>query len=158
MRFGIAMFGLLLSSAVIGCADKASAPNAEKKNGSVTTSNDPADTAKSGPTTGKESKPDEPASNDGGPRLIAPGVDAPSDDASQPTHVISVAAEFYTTGPQQGRPPDGKFEAGTKVTLVESAGSYSRVRSTTGVEAFVPTDALEPLASQADDSPAGDAK
>lgn len=157
MRFGIGIFGLLLSSAVIGCADTPSPTNAEKKNGTVSATNNSSDAAKLSAAVEKESKPDEPASNDGGPQLIAPGVDAPSDDASQPTHVISVAAEFYTTGPQQGRPPDGKFEAGTKVTLVESAGSYARVRSTTGVEAFVATDALEPLAGQAD-SPPGDTK
>ena len=61
---------------------------------------------------------------------------------SEFTHVISVEAEYYTTGPQQGRPPDGKFSAGTNVNVIEEAGSYTLVRSKNGVEAFVASDAL----------------
>ena len=61
---------------------------------------------------------------------------------SEFTHVISVETEYYTTGPQQGRPPDGKFSAGTNVNVIEEAGSYTLVRSKNGVEAFVASDAL----------------
>ena len=59
------------------------------------------------------------------------------------SHVIAVEAEYYTTGPQQGRPPDGKFPAGTKVNIVETAGSYTLVRSADGVEAYVDADAVK---------------
>jgi hypothetical protein len=41
------------------------------------------------------------------------------------SHVITTEVEYYTTGPQQGRPPDGKFRAGTKVNIVQEAGSYT---------------------------------
>jgi len=61
---------------------------------------------------------------------------------SEFTHVISIETEYDTTGPQQGRLPDGKFSAGTKVNAIEEAGSYSPVRSINGVEAFAAMDAL----------------
>lgn len=62
---------------------------------------------------------------------------------SQFSHVIAAETEYYTTGPQQGRPPDGKFPAGTKVSIVEEAGSYVLVKSEKGVEAYVATNAVK---------------
>ncbi len=70
--------------------------------------------------------------------------DAPP-DAKAFTHTIAAETEYYTTGPQQGRPPDGEFPAGTKVNVVEPAGSYSRVEAETGVTAYVATDAIKPM-------------
>jgi len=67
-------------------------------------------------------------------------TDTPSDSFS---HVIAAEVEYYTTGPQQGRPPDGKFPAGTKVNIVREAGSYILVRSQDGVEAYVSGDAIK---------------
>ncbi len=61
------------------------------------------------------------------------------------THTIVSTVEYYNDGPQQARPPDGKFEIGTRVNLIENAGSYSRVRSEDGIETFVATDALKKL-------------
>ena len=61
---------------------------------------------------------------------------------SEFSHVISTETEYYTTGPQQGRPPVGKVSAGTNVNVIEEAGSYTLVRSKNGVEAFVASDAL----------------
>ena len=58
----------------------------------------------------------------------------------RPSHVITAETEYYTTGPQQGRPPDGKFAAGTKVTVVEEAGSYVLVESEDWVKAYVAAD------------------
>ncbi|HJN09530.1 MAG TPA: serpin family protein [Pirellulaceae bacterium] len=58
------------------------------------------------------------------------------------THVITTETEYYTTGPQQGRPPDGKLSAGTKVNVVKEAGSYTLVRSEDGVEAYVAADVV----------------
>jgi len=63
-----------------------------------------------------------------------------SDSAT--SHVVTVETEYYTTGPQQGRPPDGKFSAGTKVSIVEEAGSYVLVKSEDGVEAYIAADAV----------------
>jgi serpin B len=62
---------------------------------------------------------------------------------SELSHVIAAETEYYTTGPQQGRPPDGKFPAGTKVSIVEEAGSCVLVDSEGGVEAYVTADAVK---------------
>lgn len=64
------------------------------------------------------------------------------------THTIAGlgGAHYYLTGPQQARPPEGKFKPGTRVRLVRGAGSYSQVTSETGVTAFVATAALKKLA------------
>lgn len=56
------------------------------------------------------------------------------------THVITMETVYYITGPQQSRPPEGKFPAGTQVNLVEHSGSYVRVRSEGGIEAHVGAD------------------
>ena len=61
------------------------------------------------------------------------------------THVISSEGTYYLDGPQQMRPPDGKFKAGTKVELVQEAGSYSVVVSEDGIRAYVSTGALKPI-------------
>ncbi|MCH5376670.1 MAG: serpin family protein, partial [Planctomycetes bacterium] len=58
------------------------------------------------------------------------------------SHVILNESDFYTTGPQQGRPPDGAFPAGTKVRIVEESGSYVLVNAADGVEAYVASDAV----------------
>ena len=60
------------------------------------------------------------------------------------THVVHADSAYYTTGPQQSRPPDGTFKAGTKVKLLRDAGSYSQVESEGGVTAFVSTGSLAP--------------
>lgn len=57
--------------------------------------------------------------------------------------VIASEAEYYTTGPQQGRPADGKFAVGTKITIINESGSYFLVRSTDGVEAYVSAAAVQ---------------
>ena len=62
------------------------------------------------------------------------------------THVVHADSVYYTTGPQQSRPPDGTFKAGTKVKLVREAGSYSLVESEGGVAAYVSTGSLAPIA------------
>ena len=59
------------------------------------------------------------------------------------THTISLETEYYTTGPQQGRPPDGSFQIGMKIKIVEDAGSYSMVESEDGVRAYVATESLK---------------
>lgn len=49
--------------------------------------------------------------------------------------------EYYTTSPAQGRPADGKLPAGTKVKVIDKAGSYVRVMAV--IEAYVPADSLK---------------
>lgn len=68
------------------------------------------------------------------------------------THELTQDEEYYTTGPQQARPPDGEFPAGAKVVLVDDAGSYSLVTSETGVTAYVATGSLKPLGDTPDES------
>jgi serpin B len=65
-----------------------------------------------------------------------------SSPVSEFTHVITAETEYYVTGPQQGRPPEGSFPIGTKVSIVEEAGSYVLVKSEDGVEAYVAADAV----------------
>ena len=67
---------------------------------------------------------------------------------SKVSHVLTADTEYYTTGPQQGRPADGKFLAGTKVSIVEDAGSYLLVQPASGLAAYIIADVVEPLTSQ----------
>jgi serpin B len=59
------------------------------------------------------------------------------------SHVIAVETEYYTTGPQQGRPADGRFPAGTKVNLLQTAGSYVLVQSDRNIKAYVAANAVK---------------
>lgn len=61
------------------------------------------------------------------------------------THTLKTTVEYYATGPQQGRPPDGHLAGGTKVKLVEAAGSYSLIESASGKKGYVASDALQPI-------------
>ncbi len=64
------------------------------------------------------------------------------------THTIAGlgGTHYYLTGPQQARPPEGKFKTGTRVRLVRGAGSYSVVQSESGITAHVATAALKKIA------------
>ncbi|MFO1092578.1 MAG: MG2 domain-containing protein [Planctomycetaceae bacterium] len=64
------------------------------------------------------------------------------DRPAQEIATLKSDAEYYKASPAQMSPPDGTFPAGTKVTVIRRAGSYSLVRSADGIEAFVATDAL----------------
>jgi hypothetical protein len=63
------------------------------------------------------------------------------------THTIAglSGVHYYLTGPQQARPPEGKFKSGTKVKLLRNTGSYSQVQSESGITAYVATGALKPI-------------
>jgi len=61
------------------------------------------------------------------------------------SHVIKQETEYYTSGPQQGSPPDGKFPQGTKVNVRRRTGGYSLVKAQDGTEGYVSSDALEEL-------------
>jgi hypothetical protein len=83
-----------------------------------------------------------PPSDGSDSRPAAPGTN----ETSVPTgftHVIAVETDYYVDGPQQGRPPDGRFTAGTRMRVLQEAGSYVLVRSPDGIEAYVSTDALQ---------------
>jgi WD40 repeat protein len=53
-----------------------------------------------------------------------------------------VTSSYYSTGPMQQRPPDGKISAGTKVKILADQGSYLRVQAETGVTVSVRADAV----------------
>ena len=63
------------------------------------------------------------------------------------THTIAGLGDvhYYLGGPQQARPPEGKFKLGTRVKLVRKSGSYSIAQSETGITAHVATAALKPI-------------
>ncbi len=61
------------------------------------------------------------------------------------THLVNADTEYYRDGPQRARPPDGTFAGGTRVRLVQGAGSYSLVTSETGITAYVALGSLEPI-------------
>jgi hypothetical protein len=61
------------------------------------------------------------------------------------THVLNADVPYYSTGPQQAKPPDGTFKAGSKVVFIQDAGSYSEVETEDGIKGFVSTDALKPI-------------
>ncbi len=64
------------------------------------------------------------------------------------THVVTIKEDYYTTGPQQARAPDGTFRKGTKVQLIKNSGSYSAVVSESGVRAYLSTTSLKPIAQE----------
>jgi hypothetical protein len=59
------------------------------------------------------------------------------------SHVVKQETDYYTSGPQQGSPPDGKFPPGTKVNVRRRTGGYSLVKAQDGTEGYVSSDALE---------------
>jgi serpin B len=61
------------------------------------------------------------------------------------THTIQAETPYYTSGPQQGRPPDGTLPTGTKVKLLREAGSYSQVQAESGVTAYVAGETLQEI-------------
>ena len=61
------------------------------------------------------------------------------------THIVATEADYYTTGPQQARAPDGKFKQGTRVRFIKDSGSYCAVVSESGVRAYLSTASLKPI-------------
>lgn len=83
-----------------------------------------------------------PKEKTGGSEDSPPAVTAP-----EFSHVITTGSAYYTGGPQQGRPPDGTLFQGTRVRVLENAGSYSVVRTADGIEGYVSTAAIGPAES-----------
>jgi hypothetical protein len=63
-------------------------------------------------------------------------------------HLIVQEVEYYASSPAQGRPPDGKFAAGTKVRIRRNTGGYSLVKTADGIEGYVSSDAVQDAAAQ----------
>jgi serpin B len=61
------------------------------------------------------------------------------------THLVLRDSPFYTSGPQQSRPPDGTLLAGQLVERAQDAGSYLVVRTEDGTEAHVSAGSLKKL-------------
>ena len=57
---------------------------------------------------------------------------------------------YYLDRPAQGDSPDGVFKRGTKLQRLSRIPNYSRVRSQTGIEAFVATSKLRPYKRKPD--------
>jgi uncharacterized protein YgiM (DUF1202 family) len=56
--------------------------------------------------------------------------------------VVNADSVFYKTGPQQASPPDGTFKAGTRIEVIQEAGSYTLARAADGREGYVSSDAI----------------
>ena len=74
-----------------------------------------------------------------------PSQDRNATVETNPTHAIVAETAYYRGGPQQAQPPDGRFEVGTQVKLIEEAGSYILVRSAEGITAYVAADSVKQL-------------
>ena len=70
-------------------------------------------------------------------------IDPNAHEGNEWTHTILLETEYYTGGPQQGRPPDGQISAGTRVKIMEGAGSYALIKAETGETGYVSASALE---------------
>jgi rhodanese-related sulfurtransferase len=75
--------------------------------------------------------------------------DQPKQCSTEFTHVVASDTPYYTTGPQQGRPADGTFKAGTKIALIRDAGSYSLVKSEDGTQGYIVSTAVVAAAPKA---------
>lgn len=64
------------------------------------------------------------------------------DEKSADGPLISHDTVYYEAGPQQAAPPDGTFEAGTPVEIIQEAGSYILVRAEDGRQGYVVSDAI----------------
>ncbi|MDB5269094.1 MAG: peptidase and in kexin sedolisin [Hymenobacter sp.] len=62
-----------------------------------------------------------------------------------PTHRLVRDVDYYSIGPQQASPPDGRLAAGTLVAMLEEHPAYSRVQAPEELDVFVASDALQPL-------------
>ncbi len=80
------------------------------------------------------------------PEEVVEALHSPQENVGNSTHVIQTANEqYYLNGPQQARPPDGRFPKGTRVRLIRNAGSYSIVHSESGTTAHVTSDSLKQI-------------
>jgi hypothetical protein len=80
---------------------------------------------------------------------VSPAAGSAVTPAEGPTmFVLTTGTVYYSGDPLHGHKADGTFRRGTKVSLVHRVGNYSVVRSEDGVEAYVATHTLEPLAMQ----------
>jgi len=61
------------------------------------------------------------------------------------THIIISKTEYYTSNPAQMRPADGSLEAGTEVQMIDNAGSYVLIKTTSRISAYISADAVKPL-------------
>ena len=118
---------LLLSIGFYGCNNEEPA-------------NTPSDADATGETDNQDATDQAAADDSTNPEIVPP-----QKPDVKVTHVMSSEETYYLDGPQQMRPPDGKFKAGTKVELVQEAGSYSVVVSEDGIRAYVSTGALKPI-------------
>lgn len=84
-----------------------------------------------------------PASIDGGQDAGATATKGTSDPTETFPYTVTQQVEYYTSGPQQGRPPDGKLAAGTKINVLRRTGGYSLVHTAEGIEGYISTDAIQ---------------
>jgi hypothetical protein len=75
------------------------------------------------------------------------------------THIVVRNTPYYLTGPEQGSPPDGELQRGTKVRYLEvTVGSYLWVHTENGIQCYVDGKDLTPInvASETQESRLGE--
>ena len=77
---------------------------------------------------------------------VSSNLSSTSNSQTEFTHQINLPTELYKGGPQQASPPDGTLPAGTKVKVVQDAGSYTQIESESGEVGYVSSGALEKIA------------
>ena len=88
------------------------------------------------------SAPSDPEPVDDSVQAARPKVPAGPNARERFDHVIATGTEYYTGGPQQARPPDGRLEPGTSVRVADKAGSYLLVETAGGISGYVAADAV----------------
>ena len=71
-----------------------------------------------------------------------PGQDGDQDAKTSSGAFINCDSVFYITGPQQATPPNGTFKAGTRIEVIQEAGSYTLVCAQDGRQGYVSSDAI----------------
>jgi hypothetical protein len=68
--------------------------------------------------------------------------------ASKWTDVLARTTVYYKTGPQQGQPPDGMLNGGTKLRVIHDGGAYIEVETASGVTGWISRQYVQSISSQ----------
>lgn len=83
-----------------------------------------------------------------GDTILLKYMDSPSQNTSPEAafpYVVMKGTSYFTSGPQQMKPPDGVFQEDTAVKISQDAGAFVLLETAAGEKLFVSTDALTPV-------------
>ncbi|MEO0444747.1 MAG: hypothetical protein AAF191_01590 [Verrucomicrobiota bacterium] len=76
------------------------------------------------------------------PGCSPPAIENAPSSPPPPYSRLVRSVEYYRGGPQQASPPDGTLPVGTSVQVIRESGSYVLIETNSGMQAFVPADAI----------------